>query len=107
MIGSTTRQVLSVMLVVTGGVSIPKDTTRKIVGYAGVLPIPDMTMPAAPKSDAVDARKDTRSERGRVLYAAGHAPVEAKRPVAEKKAHGPCSKQQLVQTPRPNSLPNT
>ena len=75
-----TKQSISIMLF---GVVIvtPADTTRRTPGYAGILSLPVLeandTISLNTRIDQVLDRRDTRAERGRVLYAAGHEPVKA------------------------------
>lgn len=59
----------------------PKDPSRKVTGYGGVLPVPAPTAPTQPTSasarpDSIleQQHRDQRAARGRVLYAAGRPP---------------------------------
>src|SRR5436190_17592685 len=71
---------VSAMLFVIS-ILVPTDSTRRSAGYAGVLPLPigessTNVAPLATFTDQLlDQRRDARAERGRVLYAAGHAPA--------------------------------
>jgi hypothetical protein len=57
----------------------PADTTRRVPGYGGVLSLPILapgdTISLNARLDQILERRDTRAERGRVIYAAGHAPA--------------------------------
>jgi hypothetical protein len=94
------------MLVI--GVRVPVDPARRNTGSVGVLPVP---APTAASSSALrndqpsdQVRHDVRAARGRVLYAAGHAPQAASQP-AERKAT--CTDRRVGQTKTPLSLPNS
>jgi len=84
------RSVIPVAMLVVG-VHTPTDPTRRETGYMGVLPVP---VPAASSATAArepvadQGRHDVRAARGRVLYAAGHAPRVADQR-AERKAMCP------------------
>jgi hypothetical protein len=93
------------MLVI--GVRVPTDPARRSTGYVGVLPVPTSTSPAAParSEQPVDqARRDVRAARGRVLYAAGHAPQAAPQH-AERKAA--CTDRQVGQSKPSSTSPNS
>lgn len=59
----------------------PADTTRRTPGYGGILSLPVLeasdTISLNTRIDQVLDRRDSRAERGRVLYAAGHEPAKA------------------------------
>jgi hypothetical protein len=97
---------LSALLVI--GIRIPADPARRNTGSVGVLPVPAPTAPAvsAARSDqATDqVRHDVRAARGRVLYAAGHAPQPASQR-AERKVS--CPDRRVGQTKTPSNLPNS
>ena len=64
------------MLVVC--VNVQPDPTRR-AGYGGVLPVPgpsaaQTASPSRTDSGVVQLHRDSRSARGRVLYAPGHTP---------------------------------
>ena len=79
----------------------PADPMRKVGGgpggsaptkrYAGVLPVPSSSPIASKSSNRLDSlldqHHDARAERGRVLYATGHAP---KAPLPAKKVRRQC-----------------
>jgi hypothetical protein len=59
-------------------INVPSDPTRR-AGYGGVLPVPgpnaaQIASPGRTDSGVVQSHRDSRSARGRVLYAPGHAP---------------------------------
>jgi hypothetical protein len=81
----------------------PTDPMRKAGGggpggtasanrYAGVLPVPSSSSIASSTPNRLDSlleqHHDVRAERGRVLYATGHAP---KAPASTKKIRRQCS----------------
>lgn len=81
-------------------------TSARLPGYGGVLPVPVATDAAGDSLDPIAIRHLTGLiERGRVLYAAGHAPRPADRTTASTRAHRVCP-QQLVQT-RGTQVPTT
>jgi hypothetical protein len=86
-----------------GSVHNPTDPMRKAGGggpggtpstnrYAGVLPVPSSSSIASSTSNRLDSlldqHHDARAERGRVLYATGHAP---KASAPAKKIRRQCS----------------
>ena len=95
------------------GTSAPTDTTRRVYGYGGVLPVPpaidvDDAEPQMP--DILGQRRPTlRTEKGRVLYANERvsAPVGSDGPRAASgpRAKRPCP--QLVQTRPSAGAPNS
>jgi hypothetical protein len=85
------------------------DPTRRPTGYVGVLPVPTTSPATAPiahtDGPADQARRDLRAARGRVLYAAGHAPQPTAQR-AERKAACPADRrvgQSRPATSSPNS----
>jgi hypothetical protein len=104
------RQFVPAMMLIVG-VTTP-DPNRRGTGYGGVLPIPGPTASAPVPAGRVDSlldrhRRDMRAIRGRVLYAAGHAPRDTAtlRPVPAHK--GPCPEQRVGQGRTPNVMPNS
>jgi hypothetical protein len=74
-------QSVSTMLMVIG-IAVPADTTRRVPGYIGVLSLPILeatndTLSLNSRLDQILDRRDARTERGRVLYAAGHEPARS------------------------------
>ncbi len=64
------------------GIAVPADTTRRVPGYVGVLSLPILeathdTLSLNSRIDQILDRRDARTERGRVLYAAGHEPARS------------------------------
>jgi len=100
------RVVAAPMLVVAIGAPLrPDPIAKRIGGTAGVIAIPAMTASApSPRTrgDAIplESRRDTRADRGRVLYAAGRAPRDT---ALAHPHHQPCPDQRLVQATRPGS----
>jgi hypothetical protein len=96
----STRSVVPVLAVIVT-VNSPIDPNRGAsgTGYGGVLPVP---IPAASVATVarmdslLDARRDTRTERGRVLYAAGHEP-RTTAPSAKARKQCPAPERRLVQ----------
>ena len=96
------------MLVVAGG-PIHHDPINKRSGgtrTGGVLPIPATAAPGRPMhlDSLLNGRRDTRAERGRVLYAPGHAPRDTALHVTHK--HG-CTAQRVIAQVRTPSDPAT
>jgi hypothetical protein len=96
-----------IMLVVTIPTAHP-DPINKRTGYAGVLPVPAAPSPAsnARIDPLLGGKRDSRSDRGRVLYAAGHAPRDTMAAHA-RTLHKPCPEQRLVESNTRTSSPNT
>lgn len=97
------RVVAAPMLVIAIGAPLrPDPIAKRVGGTAGVIAIPAMTSTApSPKTrgDAIplEARRDARADRGRVLYAAGRAPRDT---ALAHPHHQPCPDQRLVQAAR-------
>lgn len=98
------------MLLVIGGPRHRDPITKRngSTGTGGVLPIPATASPS-PRAVHLDSlvagHRDTRAERGRVLYAPGHVPRDT---AASRPAHKhACPVQRVVAqartTPGPNS----
>jgi hypothetical protein len=102
------QQPLVPLAILVIGIRVPADPARRTTGSVGVLPVPAPTTPAssvAHNDQATDqVRHDVRAARGRVLYAAGHAPQPTTQRV-ERKAT--CTDRRVGQTKTPSSLPNT
>src|SRR4051812_21161449 len=76
------------------------DPAHRMTGYSGVVPLPGPAAAAAAPAGRVDPllqqRRDVRAARGRVLYAAGHAPRDtASHTVPSHKS--PCPEQRIGQ----------
>jgi hypothetical protein len=100
---------LAPMMLLVLGIPGPSDPITKRIGTAGVI-----TMPAVPAShgDSLsDARRDSRAERGRVLYAPGHAPRDLLRDTTAASARPlrkqACVDQQAVRGRGRNSAPTS
>lgn len=100
-----------VMLLVIGVPGTPDPIAKRIGGTAGVIAIP-ATIPtpgATSHGDVLsgDPRRDTRAERGRVLYSPGHTPRDtasaATRPIRKQA----CVDQQAVQSRGRNPAPTS
>src|SRR5206468_1665431 len=73
------RNFAPMMLLVIGVPTRPDPIAKRAGGTAGVLPIPGPAATAsvaAPRGELMtpEGRRDTRADRGRVLYSTGHAP---------------------------------
>jgi hypothetical protein len=101
----STRSVVPVLAVLVT-VNSPIDPNRRAggTGYGGVLPVPTPAAPTATVArmdSLLDAHRDTRTERGRVLYADGHDPRTT--PSAKPRKQCPSPEQRLVQGHGPSS----
>jgi hypothetical protein len=103
------RQLAPMMLIVVGAPAAHSDPVhRKGSGYAGVLPIPSSaaTATATGTNRRLDPllapRHDARAERGRVLYAAGHAPRDTAAARSKAVHKRPCPEERLVQSRTPD-----
>lgn len=94
----------AVALIVVGVGS--DSTSARNPGYGGVLPVPVTTDAAGDSVDPIAIRHVAGLiERGRVLYAAGHAPKPVDRATASARTRHGCP-QQVVQT-RGTQVPTT
>jgi hypothetical protein len=89
----STRTVVPVLAVIVT-VNSPIDPNRRAggTGYGGVIPVPTPAAPTATVArmdSLLDAHRDARMERGRVLYAAGHDPRPAAPAVKARKCPSP------------------
>jgi hypothetical protein len=96
----------------------PADPMRKSNGgnvptsnrYAGVLPVPSSSSIASNTPNRLDSlldqHHDARAERGRVLYAAGHAPA-SKAPAAPAKPHRRQCSDHVASARGSNNSPNS
>jgi len=105
------RPLVPAMLLVVG-INTP-DPNRRGTGYGGVLPVPGPTTTAPAVPSRIDPildqqRRETRAIRGRVLYAAGHAPRDTATTVRSAPARkGPCPAQRVGQDRAPSAMPNS
>ena len=93
------RSVVPVLAVIVT-VNSPIDPNRRAgsTGYGGVLPVPipaAATATVARMDSLLDAHRETRTEHGRVLYAAGHEPRAT--PAAKSPKQCPAAERRLVQ----------
>ena len=86
------------------------DPTHRPTGYGGVVPLPGPSASVAPVTGRVDPllqqRRDVRAARGRVLYAAGHAPKDTTSRTAQTHK-APYPDQRVGQGRSSGSLPNS
>ena len=96
------------LLLVVGVPTHPDPVGKRATGYAGVLPVPATAATsqtsAARLDPLLDGRRDTRAERGRVLYATGHASHDTT--VAHPRHH-PCPDRRIGQTNPHATSPNS
>lgn len=118
MVGSIERQLRRIvkspmmpMMIIVVGVHAP-DPNRRDAGYGGVLPVPGPTSVITAATMRIDPmlnaqHREARIQRGRVLYASGHAPAATipKAPRSDGKA--PCPQQRVVQGRSTTASPNT
>lgn len=87
------------------------DPTHRATGYGGVVPLPGPATTINAPSGRVDPllhqRPDVRAARGRVLYAAGHAPRDTSVARAEQAHKSPCPEQRVGQGRSGGSMPNS
>ncbi len=103
------RLAAPMLLVVIGAPTRPDPINKRIGGTAGVIAIPGVSAsaPSTPtRGDAapVEARRDSRAERGRVLYAPGHAPRDT---AQARPAHKPCPETRVVSLRGGNTAPTS
>ncbi len=118
MVGSIERQLRRIvkspmlpMMIIVVGVNVP-DPNGRTTGYGGVLPLPapsSVSTTAATRVDPMlDAQhREARIQRGRVLYASGHAPAVAAPKVQRSAEKAPCPQQRVVQGRGTAASPNT
>ena len=87
------------------------DPAHRITGYGGVVPLPGPAATVAVPSGRVDPllqqRRDVRAARGRVLYAAGHAPRDTAASRTAQAHKSPCPEQRVGQGRSSGSMPNS
>jgi len=97
------------MLLVIGGPTHPDPVAKRPNGYAGVIALPGPAVPAPATSGRVDppadSKRDTRVDRGRVIYSTGHAPRDSM-PVRALHRH-PCPDQRVSQVGRGSNAPTS
>jgi hypothetical protein len=102
------RSFAPMMLLVIG---TPDPIAKRIGGTAGVIAIP-ATIPApnaTSHGDLLpgDARRDTRAERGRVLYSPGHTPRDTTSATTRPVRKQACVDQQAVHSRGRNPAPTS
>ncbi|HEY4133565.1 MAG TPA: hypothetical protein VGM50_23295 [Gemmatimonadaceae bacterium] len=89
----------------------PDPVAKRPTGYAGVLPVPAASsasqLAAARLDPLLGGKRDARADRGRVLYAAGHAPVDTATALARASRHHPCPEQRVGETAPRFTAPNS
>jgi hypothetical protein len=103
------RNLAPMMLLVIGVPARPDPIAKRAGGTSGVLPIPGPTVAAPSTSGAhvdptAELRRDTRADRGRVLYSTGQARRDT---TAVRTLHKPCAEQRVVQGRNPAPSPNS
>jgi len=87
------------------------DPTHRTTGYGGVVPLPGPAAAVSTPSGRVDPllqqRRDLRAARGRVLYAAGHAPRDTASSRTAQAHKTPCPEQRIGQGRSSGSMPNS
>jgi hypothetical protein len=91
-------------------ITINNPDPHRMTGYSGVVPLPGPAATASTPSGHVDPllqqHRDLRAARGRILYAAGHAPRDTA--AAHLQAHkAPCPEQRVGQGRSSGSMPNS
>ena len=103
------RPIMPAMMLVVS-INTP-DPNRRGTGYGGVLPVPgpSATAPATTRLDPIldQQRRDMRAIRGRVLYAAGHAPRDTSAVRTPPARKGPCPEQRVGQGRGSGVMPNS
>jgi hypothetical protein len=105
------RNVAPAVLII---INLPPRTdpiAKRPTGYAGILPVPAVS-PSSPFSAShldplLDGKRDTRSDRGRVLYAAGHVPHDTAALARSTQRHHPCPEQRVGDSSPRSLAPNT
>jgi hypothetical protein len=101
------------LLLVVSAPTHPDPVGKRATGYAGVIPVPAATATSAPShlDPLLEGRRDTRAERGRVLYGVGHAPSDTAVIRTHRRAcpaaNTPTPDQRLVQTNPRTTAPNS
>ena len=103
--------VMIAMVAFVIGVRGQADPTRRNTGYGGVLPIPNcppVSSPGRLDPSLGQLRRDGRADRGRVLYATGHAPKAAQASSARPTRKAPCpTAERRVSQTRSPATPNS
>jgi len=104
------RPIMPAMMLVVS-INTP-DPNRRGTGYGGVLPVPGPSATATATTTRLDPildqqRRDMRAIRGRVLYAAGHAPRDTSAVRTPPARKGPCPEQRVGQGRGSGVMPNS
>ena len=104
------RPIMPAMMLVVS-ITTP-DPNRRGTGYGGVLPVPGPSATATATTTRLDPildqqRRDMRAIRGRVLYAAGHAPRDTSAVRTPPARKGPCPEQRVGQGRGSGVMPNS
>ena len=104
------RPIMPAMMLVVS-INTP-DPNRRGTGYGGVLPVPGPSATATAATTRLDPildqqRRDMRAIRGRVLYAAGHAPRDTSAVRTPPARKGPCPEQRVGQGRGSGVMPNS
>jgi len=104
------RPIMPAMMLVVS-ITTP-DPNRRGTGYGGVLPVPGPSAAATAATTRLDPildqqRRDMRAIRGRVLYAAGHAPRDTSAVRTPPARKGPCPEQRVGQGRGSGVMPNS
>jgi hypothetical protein len=104
------RPIMPAMMLVVS-ITTP-DPNRRGTGYGGVLPVPGPSATATAATTRLDPildqqRRDMRAIRGRVLYAAGHAPRDTSAVRTPPARKGPCPEQRVGQGRGSGVMPNS
>jgi hypothetical protein len=105
------RPLMSAVVVLIAGIN-SHDPSRRATGYGGVIPVPGPSAGAPSSAGRVDPileqqRRDRRAERGRVLYAAGHAPHDTATTRSVRMNKTSCPEQRVGQGRAGTSAPNS
>jgi len=104
------RSLAPMMLLVIGVPNIPDPIAKRVGGTAGVITMPALPAPASASThgDALaDGHRDTRADRGRILYAPGHAPHDSTAATARAVRKQVCVEQQAMHGRDRNSAPTS
>ena len=86
-------------------------TLKRPTGYAGILPVPAVSpssnLASARLDPILEGKHDARADRGRVLYAAGHAPHDTVATLTRTPHHRPCPEQRLGEAAPRSVAPNS
>jgi hypothetical protein len=102
------RSMAPMMLLAIGVPGTPDPIAKRIGGTAGVIAIPATSAPATAHADPLgDGRRDARADRGRVLYAPGHAPHDTTAVAGRPVKRPACVEQQAMRGHGRNVAPTS